>query len=397
MRPRLVISSELGISFRLRTPSGLALVESPIHDLVCHSIKRKNFEEELRVLYVALTRAREQLYVIGTSTSSKRDEYLEKIAVKRDTVSTYVMRGLRSYLEVVLVAGDGTRPKSPEEFVGYVPIPDETVTEADAEDEAEFTVGYTADASVTEELVKRFTYEYPHKHLSLLPEKLSVSRTSPNLLDPDDESEIIPEPADESEELKEHVPAFISGRAVEESAKRGIATHYFMQFCDLDSLEKNGAKKELERLVGNGYISKADGERVRIREIEAFCRSELFHDMKNAKNLYRELRFNVNLPAALFTEDEERRMLYEGHTVLVQGVIDCIIEYEDGSFGLYDYKTDRLSPEERADEQLAAETLRRKHSQQLGYYALAVKEMFGKLPTRVEVYSLALGKCVDVK
>ena len=397
VRPRLVISSELGISFRLRTPSGLALVESPIHDLVCHSIKRKNFEEELRVLYVALTRAREQLYVVGTSTSSKRDEYLEKIAVKRDTVSTYVMRGLRSYLEVVLVAGDGARPKSPEEFVGYVPVMPDQEAEGAEDGEVEFAVGYEADINVTEELIRRFTYEYPREHLSVLPEKLSVSRTSPDLLDPDDEAEIISKTPDETDEVKEHAPAFISGRAAEESAKRGIATHYFMQFCDLDSLTKNGAKKELERLVGKGYISAADGERVRIREIEAFTRSELLRDMKNAKNLYRELRFNVNLPASLFTEDEERRRLYDGHTVLVQGVIDCIIEYEDGSIGLYDYKTDRLSPEERADERLAAESLRHKHSQQLGYYALAVKEMFGRMPSRVEVYSLALGKCVDVK
>jgi ATP-dependent exoDNAse (exonuclease V) beta subunit len=81
----------------------------------------------------------------------------------------------------------------------------------------------------------------------------------------------------------------------------------------------------------------------------------------------------------------------------VQGLIDCIVEYADGSLGLFDYKTDRLTREELEDISLAEAKLREKHSLQLSYYAMAVKEMFGKEPRVVEVYSLALGDTVDVK
>ena len=399
VRPRLVISSDFGISFRLRTPSGLALVESPIHDLVCHNIRRKNYEEELRVLYVALTRARERLYVVGSSTTSKRDEYLEKIAVKRETLSPYVVRGLRSYLEIALVLGEGEKPLSPEEFVTDVRALREGVEMpsqgTDGEDGFEAIGGWEPDPALSDELTERFNYRYRDEVMSTLPEKLSVSRTSPTLLDEQNEAEVIS--FESEEDSKEHAPAFISGRAAEESAKRGIATHYFMQFCDLDSFMKLGAKGELERLVNEGYISREDGKRVRIREIEAFLGSRLFHDMLSAKNLYRELRFNVRLPASLFTEDEAKREALGDSRVLVQGVIDCIVEYADGSLGLFDYKTDRLTREELLDVSLAEAKLREKHSLQLSYYAMAVKEMFGKEPRVVEVYSLALGDTVDVK
>ena len=112
--------------------------------------------------------------------------------------------------------------------------------------------------------------------------------------------------------------------------------------------------------------------------------------------LHRELRFNVRLPAELFTEEKERREAYEGRSVLVQGVIDCIIEYPDGEIGLFDYKTDRLTREELTDRSLAERTLTEKHKTQLSYYALAAERIFGKYPKKVGVYSLHLGDTVTV-
>ena len=135
---------------------------------------------------------------------------------------------------------------------------------------------------------------------------------------------------------------------------------------------------------------------MRIKEIELFGKSKLFSDMRAAKRVWRELRFNVRLPATHFTEDEEKREAYKDKKMLVQGVIDCIVEYPDGTLGLFDYKTDRLTREELSDPNLAEQKLRRAHETQLYYYSLAVERMFGKRPERVEVYSLALGDTVDV-
>jgi ATP-dependent helicase/nuclease subunit A len=183
----------------------------------------------------------------------------------------------------------------------------------------------------------------------------------------------------------------------EESAKRGIATHYLLQFCDLEYLRDKGAEAELSRLLRGGFISKADAERVRVSEIESFRRSSLFKKMLEAKNLYREFRFTIKLPAETLSEREERRIALSGREVLVQGVIDCVVENPDGTFSLYDYKTDRLSKEELSDKALCREIMKRKHGTQLSYYAKAVEAIFGIAPKEVEVYSLQLGDTLDVR
>jgi len=119
--------------------------------------------------------------------------------------------------------------------------------------------------------------------------------------------------------------------------------------------------------------------------------------MRRARKIYRELRFNVRLPAAEFTEDEDRIAAYRGKDILVQGVIDCIIERDDGSLALYDYKTDRLTREELADRTLAESKLRNSHKMQLTLYSLAAQKIFGKAPEVLEVYSLPLGDTVSMK
>ena len=180
-----------------------------------------------------------------------------------------------------------------------------------------------------------------------------------------------------------------------ESAKRGIATHKVLQFCSFDALEKN-TDEELKRLVEAEFISKEDGERVRAGELRAFVRSDLFREIKSAKSLHRELRFNVFFDASEFTTEAEKKKLLENEKILVQGVIDCLIEDADGNLHLIDYKTDRLTREELSDTSLAEARLRESHTRQLSYYKEAVTQIFGKAPIKVGVYSLHLGKEVDL-
>ena len=394
LRQPLAFDDCFGISFRTRTPSGLCVVDSPVHDIINGYIKNKSFEEELRVLYVALTRAREQLYVTGTCPSVKREEYEHKIDVMRKHLSPYSIRTASSNLEVMLLSMPEARAHSLEELVPeeYMPHPDT----AECEDECIGECTVEPDWALADELYTRFTYEYPEREMTSLPEKMSVSRMSPTVLD-DTENTVISlfEVGDEA--LTRTLPAFVSGNDTDESARRGIATHYFMQFFDIEKLRTDGARAELSRLISEGFISERDGERVRIREIERFARSRLFSDMLGARRIYREFRFNTELAADLFTTEEGKREAYSGKNILVQGVIDCIIEHEDGSIGLYDYKTDRLTSEELSDPTLAREKLRDRHGRQLYYYSLAIERIFGRSPARIEVYSLALGDSVDVR
>ena len=192
------------------------------------------------------------------------------------------------------------------------------------------------------------------------------------------------------------LPTFITGVSKNESAKRGIATHTVMQFCDFVRMKRDGIKKELDRLLLLEFISEEDIKRVRTDELERFLSSPLFDEITGGAKLYRELRFNAKLPAEKFAADPDRKAALSGNEVLVQGVIDCIIENEDGSLHLIDYKTDRLTKEELKNPTLAEERLRKSHTLQLSYYCDAIKTMFGKMPDKVGVYSLHLGREVEI-
>ncbi len=389
----IAFDDAFGISFRTRTPSGLCSVESPVHDIINYYIKKKNFDEELRVLYVALTRARERLYVTGVCPSVKREEYETRLSVMRENLTPYSIRCASSNLELMLLAAESPRALTAEELVN---TEERHFFHIDTDPpiiERELNKHKTAELS--EELYRRFSYEYEDEHMTRLPEKMSVSRITPNVLD--DNTDGAHSLFNTETEEPHRLPAFMSGESSRESARRGTATHYFMQFFDMERLMSQGAEAELSRLVREGFISPADGERVRIGEIERFSRSRLCLDMQRAKRVYREFRFNTELDAGLFTEDPELRRLYDGKTVLVQGVIDCMLEYEDGSICLFDYKTDRLTKDELADRRLAEQIMSERHGRQLYYYSLAIERIFGKKPARVAVYSLAFGDTLDIK
>ena len=398
---RLIISEDFGISFRLRSPSGLALVNSPVHDIINLRIGRKIFEEELRVLYVALTRARERLFVVGRCPTVKREEYDLSLSVIKETLSEHSFRGLSSYLEIILMC-EGSKPKNAKEFCGFE-RKEEIREEENPTEEAE--IG-TADGDLYDVLTGRFEYEYHSPELTTLPEKMSVSTMSPTVLDGsendsvslmiDDRDSLVIERETYRPGVKRGVlPTFANG-GDDESAKRGVATHLFMQFCNFERLISEGSEAELRHLVDDGFISVQDSLRVRLDEIELFRNSTFIREMLSARSVHRELRFNVYLPASHFTSDEVKREKYRNRDILVQGVIDCIVESADGSIILCDYKTDRLTRRELADRSLAEAKLREAHSMQLSLYSLAIERIFGKKPDKVEIYSLPLGDTVSV-
>ena len=406
---KLQLDTDMGFGMYLRTPSGLSPVENPTRKIIWDYKKQKACEEEARVLYVALTRAKEQLYVVAT-LSKGIDKYVAEASVIHEGFSSYTAYNVNNHRDLICYA-IGPRFVSVSDFLGR--SYEETATEAEnscdtggeeveKDNEKADTVLSPEDteraSSMARLLFERFNYKYPYEYRTRLPEKLSVSRLYPTVLDDTDDFEGKITDGEIKLKLEEgYLPAFATGKDERESAKRGIATHLLFQFADFENLRKNGASAELERLHSLKFISDKDKERVRLDEVEAFVRSGLFADICEAKELYRELRFNVRLPAASFTENEELKRSLSAETVLVQGVIDCLILDGEGEYHLVDYKTDRLTREERKNRSLAEKKLREAHSEQLSYYAEAVKEMFGKYPVTVEVYSLHLGDTVDVK
>ena len=198
------------------------------------------------------------------------------------------------------------------------------------------------------------------------------------------------------EEYEPRTPRFMGGQS--SAAERGTATHLFMQFCDFERLNgsEESVRKESDRLLASGFIPRDAAEIIRYREVAAFSRSALFKEIKSAKRIYREQRFNIFLDAKNFTSSPELAVEIDGEKLLVQGVIDLFFIDEDEKLVLCDYKTDRLTPEELKDAALAQKTLSERHGEQLGYYAMALERIMGRRPDRVCIFSLHAGREFDV-
>ncbi|MBQ7660507.1 MAG: UvrD-helicase domain-containing protein [Clostridia bacterium] len=338
-------------------------------------------KDELRNLYVALTRARERLYV--SAELDRPAQFVEKAKADSRLDVPYAAKKQTSFLSLILQATAADCPPDVDfQLLPYAPMQNA------AEEIEEATAHPAPDEELAAVLAARFERVYPHPEMTEIPAKLSISALYPGILDEDadvaeDMGEKLPTPAER--------PAFLSAEA-DSAAARGTATHLFMQFFDFENAKAHGVSAEIERLCVHGFITPHDASLVEIPEVEAFLRSPLFGEMTAADAVFREQRFNLPLPAAAFTEDETRKAALRGREIFVQGVIDCFFIDGQGEITLIDYKTDHLPPARAAAEAL----LRARHTRQLSYYAAAIEKLCGRAPRRVLIYSLALGDTVEI-
>lgn len=387
----LLFNRALGCALRLRDESGFVRLQNPVYSAVAKSMKDAAIEEQTRVLYVALTRPKERLFVTGSVAPSAMEKWEENPAA----LNAADVHACTNYAAMLLRA----MKSDPSYSFRFVPFSDVSgdpcVVNDDKTDEKNISDRAEEDA-LYDLFSRRFGFVYPDAYLNELPSKMSVSRLYPDVLDVGEEG-VAEIKVPEETEFTPVRPRFLDGKGEKaDAADKGTATHLFMQFCDFARLAEEGGARELDRLVAGGFIPKEKADLVRLDEIEAFRRSDFLSLLLGGGKLFRELRFNVRLPASDFTEIPEKKEAYSEETLLVQGVMDGVLVGEDGSITLFDYKTDRLTPAELRNRALAEKKLLDRHRLQLGYYVAACRHIFGKNPDRVTVYSLALGDTVDL-
>lgn len=447
-----VYDPDAGLALRFRDDSGLVYYENPIRYAVLDRIADKQVREEMRVLYVALTRPREKIYVTATTTR-KISNLTGEISVLGNSPDEYSVLSLRNHISLILLALEGNPAPADVEFFEKEDLPTtapgdeeaengitaepETITESPIENNAneykfsdESATAPTAEeteSGIDEKILReRLDYVYPYAHLGKIPGKLSVSRLTPTVLDGNDEpdnvnvdglsvpsdigkylsgAEVTPTDAKkdvsetdcESDLQNAVLPHFMQGGNGIKATDIGNATHRFLQFCDFFLTEKNGIESEIRRLTDLGFIADGDGTLISVKQLASFFSSPLFTEMKGAKRLLRELRFNMKLPAADFTGNAELKSKLADCEILVQGVIDCVFESENGDITVVDYKTDSFRGKTARSKSEIYGILRERHTPQLNYYRAVCEKMFGREPKRVLVFSLFLGECVEIR
>lgn len=386
---KLLCSSSGMIGMKLYDKSGLVRCDNPVRRAVALKMRDNCAEEEARILYVAMTRAREKL-IVTCKVKSIEEKLSLSSAKAAFPLDNYDIRTTQTYGDWMIDALQRSDDTS-----SFIYKKGADIIPQNAYDEYE-------NAEIAPELTaffeKSLDFSYDKEYLWNIPSKLSVSVLKPDILGSDEERSYFDRPSVITMAEKAPVPDFLQEEKRISAADRGIATHVFMQFCDFEELYEKGADAELERLLAKKFISKKDAEIVRLEEIELFRKSDVFSRLRTAKSLMRERRFNTILPAADFTTDKElkEKLSLDGITITVQGVVDCIFTDKDGKTVLVDYKTDRLTKEELADESLAAKKLLLRHSRQLLIYKNVCEKMIGRPFDEVLIYSLHLGKAIKV-
>ncbi len=374
-------TSAQGFGIMLRDETGFLEYDTPMRKSVYLAKENAEKQEELRKLYVALTRARERLYITGKCKDPQ--ELLYTAELEHKALSHHLAFSKVLHFDLITLAlGTSDGEDYTFETVPYVNAMD---AEAEVAAEAEKAV---ANEETVALLKERFSYEYHHRARTKIPAKLSLSRLYPDILD---EEILETSIGDKPLPTPTVAPRFIANEE-NLAAKRGTATHLFMQFFDFENAAKAGSKAELDRLLREGFISSEDAGLVNLDEVDGFLSSSLFSEIRGSKRIYREQRFNLQLPAAEFALDASLKKELCDETVLVQGVIDCFFFDENGDIVLIDYKTDRVF----GDREAAKDKLRAAHSRQLGYYSRAIEEICGKPPKRSIIFSLALGEAIVV-
>ena len=386
---------DLGIGSVLPGEGGYTRYDSIIRQMIAEKKRAEDREEEMRLLYVAMTRAKYKLFITAAGDPAKLRKKATANEWRRDAVT---VGEIKRPIDHILGAALRVDPAVCE--IAHV-TEEGTVNRAPAEPATdEERAAVTAEAEKTAEAAKEnFAFEYPFSFLFNLPSKLAVSKLYPEVLDdgdavlPEDEELVIPDGEDMP------YPTFMTGTTDYSPAEKGTANHVFMQFCDFDRLAEGAVKEEIDRLVAEGFMTANMADLVEEDFIERFIRGGLFARMRNAEALWREFRFNVRLPAAKFTADADLAEKYAeaDARVTVQGVFDCVFREKDGALVLVDYKTDAMRAYDRAHPEVFAEKLRGRHKTQLSYYKEAASLIFGREPDETLIWSLALGEAIEIK
>ena len=387
----ILYDQHMGLGMYLPDETGLVRSDNMIRRAVADKIRNDSIEEEMRMLYVALTRARNLLVVTAKTKDPEKD--LRDSEWDAAFADEWAVKKSDSYLKWILQSC----ALCSNDKCFKINIIDET--ESREAEPVENDIPADEMGAQKNELEREFELKYAWEFLGDIPSKLVVSRLNPEILDEYDlQDNAYTEPEIE-EDLDFGIPKFMSGTGEDSGRLRGSATHKFLQFVDFRALNEYGYETELNRLITVGFLSEKEAELINKQQILRFEKSSLLKKILRSGLVKREFRFNHRMSASDFTENQDKKQKLQENQVkiTVQGVVDCVYRDPDsGKLVLVDYKTDALTQDEWKDFSKAEEKLKKRHRNQLAYYSRICSELFEEDIDEVYIYSTVLGRLIRV-
>ena len=378
-RSPFLVHSAMGVGFKLQGV-GHTLLPTLAVRAIASRIRRDNADEEMRLLYVAVTRARDRLVLSWRET--KHFDRVEEGAlllhgcggVPDETALNSGLQSMSNWARLALLNHPdaaawrtlvGHEELACRETMGHFVFRE---YRGIMETEKTMSVLHTAqpDAVLLDALRDNFRVRPPQP--PALPVKVSVSALSHK---------------NTRQTLEQ--PAFLYKEGMS-AAQKGTALHRFLQLADLAAARRD-AEAELTRMTQQGYLEPEQTAAVDRRALRRFLDSALVQRMLTAQQLLREYEFISRIPAAALAETEDARTApAPDGTVYLLGIADCVI-LNGSEAELVDYKTDHGKTEQELLDAYAA---------QLRAYRTAVELRLGVQVRRSVIYSFALGKEIEV-
>lgn len=395
-RSKMVIHPELGVGVDCIDYKRRIRKTTVIKKAIAKKIDLENTGEELRVLYVAFTRAKEKLILTGTVKNP--EEYLGALKTSLDVEEelSYLERTEAAcYMDWVIPAALLYHGRYHIDIwnVGKM-------IEAETKEQVEKVQGIAAmiaqakqfDLAQIENLKDRLQYRYRYEAEKNQKTKYSVSEIKHRAMDLSAEEEMYDIPkkfVEESpRENTEYVPAFMNGIAQSgnEGALRGTAMHRAVECLPVEKLTESNQlyedlTKEIEKEVLNGRLTEEMANLLSKKKLMDFYKNPLAHRMAKAKaegNLFTEKPFVMGKEACEVEDTHSKEM------ILIQGIMDAYFIEED-KIVILDYKTDRVEQEEQ---------LKLRYQKQLDLYEEALCLALGKEVKEKLIYSFYFGKVI---
>ena len=374
-----------------------------------YKILTETLSEEMRILYVALTRAKEKLIITGIEKEYQKNtekmlQQITKYEKSNKKINPILIKKYKKYLDWIKLVYFYNK-NDLKDIVEYKVFDKAQIIKTFEETKKEkinvinILNNKDIEKDKIRKLEKELDYEYKHKLATNIPTKTSVTKIKQmennniTRYTVQENEEIIVEnrKINENEEfMKEQEdlnilfpkPNFIKENKEEKitNAQKGTLLHLCMQKLkenQMYNLEK--ITNMIEKMVQKEIITPKEAENINKYKILKFTKSQIWQDLKNAKEIHKEKPFYINIPAKeLYKEDLNEK-------ILVQGIIDLYYIDKDDNLVLLDYKTDYV---EEGKEFLLIE----KYKKQLKLYKRALEGALNKKVDKVYIYSFYLEK-----
>lgn len=373
LRGSVLVHPELGLGPKFTDAARGIEYPTLARRAVANRLERELLSEELRLLYVAMTRARERLFI--TCAMADPQKTMDKLApAAQEHIPAQALLPMRSMAEWLICAALGTGGRALTLSIGgdEEGAPRRVTPAAQPEPER------TGEEASPVDFDALLAWRYPHSGAETLPSKLTATELK-SLAEPDAESaELLPRAA---RTFRRPDIALAARRLT--AAERGTATHLALRYLELGALTTPEAAREaVDRLAAAGKLSAREAAAVDAAGLCRFALSPLGRRIAAAPRVLREFPFALLCPAERFFPGAE------GEELLLQGVVDCCLIEPDGAV-IVDYKTDRIAPE-------AAPERAKRYAAQLETYAWAVSRITGLAVKAKIVYFLQPGEAVEL-